>query len=79
MRWIHGDIGFTPPDAVFGFGITNDELVFGRTSGVRTGFHHQWAILCQYAFVISQCSFDQWRSAQIAVQRRICRETLLRK
>lgn len=73
----HPDIGFAPPDTVFGFGITHDELVIGGTPGVLARFHDQGTIFRQLPFTARDGSFNQSGSADVPVLLGRIGETLI--
>ena len=79
MGRVHSDVGFTPPNAVFGFGVAHNKLVFGRAPRVCPRLDNERTVFRQNAFIIRQRGFDQRRCAEIAMQLRLCVKTLLRK
>jgi len=61
----HADIGFSPPNAVFGFIIADDELVVCGPSCVFAGFDDQWALFGQLAFSTRHRRFAQCRRTEV--------------
>ncbi len=68
-----------PPDRRFRLGVADDELVLRRAAGMLAGLDHQRAVLGEQALAAAHGMLDQLGRAEVPVQRRGRRDTLMRQ